>query len=86
MSTNLYLLFEPAQPDGAYLPQLLQGMAIPGYSFWDNPLKNVINVPGEPDVPARCLFYADNYFRIHISDLVIQFCRESMLPSELVTI
>jgi len=43
----------------------------------------IIKAPGEPDVPVRCLFYAQNYFRIYISDLAIQFYRESTLPPEI---
>ncbi len=86
MSSNLYLLFQTAEAGAEVsLPQFLEGMDIPGYSFWDNRLKHRIKVPGEPDVPERCLFYAQNYFRIFISDLVIQFCREieSTLPPEI---
>src|SRR5262245_58193288 len=83
MSSNLYLLFETQEGANVALPEFLQEVTIPGYTFWRGPLKHTIKVPGESAVPTRCLFYAQNYFRISISDLVMQFYREITLPAEL---
>jgi hypothetical protein len=83
MSSSLYLLFEPAAGLEVTLPPLVQDLAVPGYSFSSHRLKPVMQVPGEPDVPTRCQFYAQNDFRIFIADPAIQFHRESALPSEL---
>jgi hypothetical protein len=46
-------------------------------------LRSTIDVPGGPTVPARCAFYAQNYFRIFVGDRAIQFYREGALPPEL---
>jgi hypothetical protein len=83
MITNLYLLFEATEAAEATLAPVLQQLVIPGYSLWSDSLKWDIKVPGEPDVPGVCFFYAQNYFRIFISDLVIKFDRGSLLPPEL---
>ena len=82
MSSNLYLVFDSTN-GGASLPQLVQGLAISGYSFSAEPLKSFIEPPGEPQAAVRCGFYAQNYFRVFISDSAVQFCREVALPSDL---
>jgi hypothetical protein len=82
MSSNLYLVFDNTN-GGTTLPQFAQGLAVSGYSFSVEPLKNFIELPGEPQAKARCGFYAQNYFRVFISDSAVQFYREATLPSNL---
>lgn len=36
-------------------------------------------------MPVRRLFYAQNYFRVFVSELAVEFRRESKSPPELVT-
>src|ERR1051325_2316348 len=82
MSSNLYLVFDSTN-GGTSLPQFVQGLAVSGYSFSAKPLKIFIEPPGEPQAPVRCVLYAQNYFRVFISDSVVQFYREVALPSDL---
>jgi hypothetical protein len=82
MSSNLYLVFDRTN-GGASLPQFVQGLAVSGYSFSAEPLKSFIEPPGEPQAPVRCGFYAQNYFRVFISDSAVQLYREAALPSDL---
>ena len=85
MSSVLYLLVEgPGRGEGS-LARHVKGIMIPGYSFSEEPPKKVIRAPGEPDMPVRCLFYAQNYFRVFFSDLAVEFHREYTPPPELVT-
>ena len=62
---------------------LFRGWLSPGYSFYAEPLQSFIKPPGEPQAPVRCGFYAQNYFRVLISDFAVQFYREAALPSDL---
>jgi len=41
-------------------------------------------MPGVSPAPVRGVFYAQNYFRIFVSDqVIVEFVREAELPSEL---
>jgi hypothetical protein len=82
MSSNLYLVFDSSNGE-ASLSRFVQGLAISGYSSSARPLKSFITAPGEPQTPVRCGFYAQNYFRIFISDSAVQFYREAALPFDL---
>ena len=42
-------------------------------------------MPGEPDSLITCFFYAQNYFRILVSNNVVEFYREAAIPPELET-
>ena len=85
MSSVLYLLFEKSAAGGGSLAREVKGTEVAGYSFSEEPLKKMIRAPGEPDMPVRCLFYAQNYFRVFVSDLAVEFHRDSTPPPELVT-
>ena len=86
MST-LYLFFEVSNSNDV-LPQVLQGLVVPGYSFWPHPLRATIAAPGEPRLPVRCTYYAQSWYRIFLADRAIQFCRDDPFrdgqPAELV--
>src|SRR5436190_22358975 len=84
MSSVLYLLFENPAGAGESLARQVEVLEIPGYSFSRRPLKDVIRAPGEPEMPVRCLFYAQNYFRVFVSDLAVEFHREATPPPEVV--
>jgi hypothetical protein len=58
-------------------------LTVSGYSFSAKPLKDFIEAPGEPQAQVRCGFYAQNYFRVFISDSAVQFYREAALPPDL---
>jgi hypothetical protein len=89
MSSSLYLLFKneaaPIVRWQVSLPRAVQGLSIVGYSFFDAPLKRFIEAPDERRSPVRCSFYAQNYFRIFISNLAVEFYRETDLPSDLIS-
>jgi hypothetical protein len=77
--TNLFILFDAAESVASYAMDI----EVPGYSFSKEQLKSHIHMPGVSPAPVRCLFYAQNYFRIFVSDQVVEFVREAELPSEL---
>jgi hypothetical protein len=83
MSTSLYVFLDAPESEEVTLPQLLQDLSIPGYSFSTHPLRSAIDAPGEPSVPTRGAFYAQNYFRIFLADRAVQFYRDAALPPEL---
>src|SRR6266566_7243321 len=83
MSSVLYLFFENTGAGGGSVAHHVQGLQVPGYSFSEEPLKEVISAPNEPDVPVRCLFYAQNYFRVFVSDLAVEFYRETVPSPEI---
>lgn len=83
MSANLYLVFDRVNEE-ASLCKLASTLTIPGFSFTDVCFKDSIEVPGGQSFRVRCSFYAQNYFRIFISDLAVQFYRETTLPTNLV--
>ncbi len=76
------MFFDVLNPNDA-LPQALRDLAVPGYSFWPDPMRRILDAPGEPSLPVRCTFYANNYFRIFLADRAIHFYREAPLPPEL---
>ena len=82
MITNLYVMFESVSPS-ADLVLLAGHISVPGYSFSTKPEKQTIRVPGSSDFPVACFFYAQNYFRIFISQMAVEFCRGAAIPSEL---
>jgi hypothetical protein len=82
MSSNLYLFFDASNSNDV-LPPALQGLAVPGYSFWSDPMRKTVDAPGEPGLPVHCTFYAQNDFRIFIADRAIHFRRGAALPPEL---
>jgi hypothetical protein len=79
MSSNLYLLFDSAE----VLPPLLEGATVPAYSFTSHLTRAAINAPGEPSERMRCMFYAQNYFRIFVADRAIECSRVTAIPPEL---
>ena len=85
MSDNLYLLFDVSGQEQASLPACLKDTYIPGYSFWNSPLKNFIQVPGECSLPVKCLYYTENDFRIYLCDLAVQFSRDRLAPPHIAT-
>jgi len=42
-----------------------------------------IKAPDEQPLPVRCFLYAQDYFRIYIADMAVQFHREAALPPDL---
>jgi hypothetical protein len=86
MST-LYLFFEVTDSNDV-LPRALQGLVVPGYSFWPSPLRATFDAPGEPRLPVRCTYYAQSVYRIFLADRAIQFDRDDSFldaqPAELV--
>jgi hypothetical protein len=83
MSSTLYLFLENAGTDVDSVARHVQGLQVPGYMFSEKPLKRVISAPGEPDVQVRCQFYAQNYFRVFVSDLAVEFYREATPPPDI---
>jgi hypothetical protein len=83
MSSSLYVLFDRAQP-GATIVSFVSGMPVSGFALFDKPLKASFKAPGEEDAVVRLTFYAQNYFRIFISDLAIEFYRETQAPPEVI--
>jgi hypothetical protein len=77
--TNLFILLDASESVASYAVDI----EVPGYSFWKDQLKSHIHMPGVSPARVRCLFYAQNYFRILVSDQVVEFVREAELPSEL---
>jgi len=77
--TNLFILFDAAESVASYAMDI----EVPGYSFSKEQLKSHIHMPGVSPAPVRGVFYAQNYFRIFVSDQVVEFVREAELPSEL---
>jgi hypothetical protein len=80
MSFSLYVLFDPTGEGRASVIEVLRNADVTGYTFFDAPLKAAINPPDEPNSTVRCTYYAENYFRLFISDLAVQFYREASLP------
>lgn len=74
MST-LYLFFDVSNSNDV-LPRALQGLVVPGYSFWPSPLRATFDAPGEPRLPVRCTYYAQNWYKIFLADRAIRFDRD----------
>lgn len=62
------------------LRNYVRDVSIPGFSFYNLPSKPSIKAPGERNLVVRYNFYAQNYFRIYISDLAVEFSRETPAP------
>jgi hypothetical protein len=81
MSTNLYLFFAATEP-GATLPARVRDLSVPAFSRFDQPLDDLIEVTGEEPSPVRLTFYTENYFRVYVAELAIQFHRGIPPPRE----
>src|ERR1700729_1811223 len=81
MGTNLYLLFDAAEP-GATLPARIRDLPVPGFTRFEQPLEPEIAVADETPTFVRFMFYTQNHFRIFVADLALQFCREAPPPPE----
>jgi hypothetical protein len=83
MSSVLYLLFENVSGRGGSIARQVEALKVPIYSFSQKPLKDLIRPPGEREMPVRCQFYAQNYFRVYVSDFAVEFHRDATALPEL---